>query len=429
MPHVPNVIRPTSSIPNNAPTEQEILAGLASAGIGAPRPPIMRFPNIPPRLPLTPDLLQLIHSHPSNPSLLETREAKSLQFALAHGHAKPMQLVSEFAHREFDPHQREVLVAVLKLLQNQGRLPINMHQLHQQQQQQQQQQGHPMPHVIPHPQPTSPRSSPLFPDNVNLALLQQQQPQHGQQRLSPAMMMQLAAAQQAGRKPASLSVSPQPAGQQRIPSPQEISLHTQNIMQHALIKRKLEEQREKYRQRQEGDLAPSAHAGQHHVHQAAARIAASENIPHRSNSDAKQNSSPLTFTPTVVMKKFVSDRRDSDPRPQIPELKISQSGEMPENKGKHEAQSGLMSMPGQSAPHLSLNSFMSALQSGDVPRESHSGQQGGARGGSGGPPGADLSRFFSHDVLSRAGPAMPPVPIQEAMTLEEIERQASSMRT
>ncbi|TRY70753.1 hypothetical protein TCAL_07343, partial [Tigriopus californicus] len=434
MAHVPNVIRP-SSVPNNAPTEQEILAGLSSAGNGGvvgPRPPIMRFPNVPPRLPLTPDLLHLIHSHPSNPTLLETREAKSLQFALAHGHAKPMQLVSEFAHREFDPHQREVLVAVLKLLQSQGRLPVSMHQLHQQQQQQ----GHPLPaggnpHVMTRPQPTSPRSSPHFPDNVNLALLQQQQPPHGQQRLSPAMMMQLAAAQQAGRKPASLSVSPQPAGQQRIPSPQEISLHTQNIMQHALIKRKLEEQREKYRQRQEGDPPQSVHAGQH-MHQAAARIVASEGMRHRSNSDAKQNSSPLTFTPTVVMKKFVSDRRDSDPRPQIPELKISQSGEISENKNKHEAQPGLMTMPGQSRPppqpHLTLNNFMSALQSGAVNRESRSSHH-GARSGVTGPPGADLSRFFSHDVLSRAGPPMPPVPIQEAMTLEEIERQASSMRT
>ena len=53
-----------------------------------------------------------------------------------------------------------------------------------------------------------------------------------------------------GNKPSgsSLSVSPAPPQQpQRIPSPQELVYHAQQIMQNALIKRKLEEQKENYR--------------------------------------------------------------------------------------------------------------------------------------------------------------------------------------
>lgn len=47
------------------------------------------------------------------------------------------------------------------------------------------------------------------------------------------------------------------AATQRIPSPRELQAHTQCIMQGALIKKKLEEQRENYRRRQElgGPLA------------------------------------------------------------------------------------------------------------------------------------------------------------------------------
>ena len=92
-----------------------------------------------------------------------------------------------------------------------------------------------------------------------------------------------------------LAVSPIP-GRDRVPSPQEMAIHAQNIMQNALIKRKLEEQKENYRRRQEQDQM------------------------------RKATESPLlAFTPTVVMKKMAADRRDSDPKPAIPELKVSTS--------------------------------------------------------------------------------------------------------
>jgi hypothetical protein len=52
---------------------------------------------------------------------------------------------------------------------------------------------------------------------------------------------------------------------QRIPSPRELQYHTQSIMQNALIRKKLEEQRENFRKRQEqqgGVVAPNVAVGQ-----------------------------------------------------------------------------------------------------------------------------------------------------------------------
>ena len=69
------------------------------------------------------------------------------------------------------------------------------------------------------------------------------------------------------------------------------------LLLQALIKRKLEEQKENFRRRQGDDTAP--------VH-------------------SQANSSPLSFTPTSVMRKTAADRKDSDPRIQalVPELKV-----------------------------------------------------------------------------------------------------------
>ena len=72
---------------------------------------------------------------------------------------------------------------------------------------------------------------------------------------------------------------------------------TQHIMQQALIKKKLEEQRENFRKRH-GD-APVASA-------------------------PVTSSSPLAFTPTSVMRKNAAERKDSDPQIKaVPELKIT----------------------------------------------------------------------------------------------------------
>merc|ERR1719219_3270829 len=94
-----------------------------------------------------------------------------------------------------------------------------------------------------------------------------------------------------------LAVSPIP-GRDRVPSPAEMAVHAQNIMQNALIKRKLEEQKENYRRRQEQDQQGKA-----------------------------TDSPSFAFTPTVVVERVAADRRDSDPKPVIPELKVSTSND------------------------------------------------------------------------------------------------------
>ena len=96
----------------------------------------------------------------------------------------------------------------------------------------------------------------------------------------------------------SLTVTSPNLGRDRVPSPQEMAIHAQQIMQNALIKRKLEEQKENCRRRQEQDQQRKA-----------------------------TDSPSFAFTPTVVMKKMAADRRDSDPKPVIPELKVSTSNE------------------------------------------------------------------------------------------------------
>ena len=138
-------------------------------------------------------------------------------------------------------------------------------------------------------------------------LMQQQGKNNQPQRVSP---MVLGVGTQGGGKN-TLAVSPVPS-QQRVPSPQELVIHTQQIMQNALIKRKLEEQKENYRRRND--------------------YQGSGSFRDRSNSDSKSannpcGDSPLAFTPMSVMKKMAADRRDSDPKAMgnIPELKLIQA--------------------------------------------------------------------------------------------------------
>merc|ERR1719481_439823 len=97
-----------------------------------------------------------------------------------------------------------------------------------------------------------------------------------------------------------LCVSPVP--QARVPSPQEMTVLTQHIMQQALIKRKLEEQKENFRRRQ-GDIeAPSS------------TIPSSvPQPPNVASSSIPTSGSPLAFIPTSVMRKSAPERRDSDP--------------------------------------------------------------------------------------------------------------------
>lgn len=83
----------------------------------------------------------------------------------------------------------------------------------------------------------------------------------------------------------------------RVPSPREIVMHTQSIMQSALIKKKLEEQRENFRKRQDQQQ-------QQQQQQQVQQQRASSPV----NSPAKQTASPLAFTPTSVLRKMTADK-------------------------------------------------------------------------------------------------------------------------
>lgn len=87
---------------------------------------------------------------------------------------------------------------------------------------------------------------------------------------------------------------------QRVPSPQELVAHTQAILQTALIKRKLEDQKERYlKKQQERDKSPLLQA---------ANVANRMNSPSVTSSTPSQPKPPMTFTPTSVIRKMHSDR-------------------------------------------------------------------------------------------------------------------------
>merc|ERR1719402_790290 len=128
-------------------------------------------------------------------------------------------------------------------------------------------------------------------------------------RVSPLMFPHLA-------PPTHLSVSPSPQAA-RVPSPQEMTMLTQHIMQQALIKRKLEEQKENFRRRQ-GD-EPPPHSQQMPPQQDGPGLPLNKVVPQATVA----NPSPLSFTPTSVMRKTAAERKDSDPRIHVPELKVT----------------------------------------------------------------------------------------------------------
>ncbi|XP_044762842.1 eukaryotic translation initiation factor 4E transporter-like isoform X3 [Coccinella septempunctata] len=88
-----------------------------------------------------------------------------------------------------------------------------------------------------------------------------------------------------------LRVSPLPnAMHQRIPSPRELQVHTQTILQRALIKKRLEEQQVNFRKKQEMQQMPN----------------------HGSSNKNVSSPTPLAFTPTSVLRKMTADKEDGN---------------------------------------------------------------------------------------------------------------------
>ncbi|KAF8767141.1 Eukaryotic translation initiation factor 4E like protein [Argiope bruennichi] len=118
---------------------------------------------------------------------------------------------------------------------------------------------------------------------------------HAPAPIHPAALVQAMA--QNSASPNTLQVQ-NPVVLQRVPSPQELAVHTQSILQNALIKRKLEEQKENFRKRQEAQRSTSPSASN-----------ATKNGV--SPSSLKGLSPTIAFTPTSVMRKIQSEKTEN----------------------------------------------------------------------------------------------------------------------
>lgn len=97
---------------------------------------------------------------------------------------------------------------------------------------------------------------------------------------------------------------------QRIPSPRELQVHTQNILQRALIKKKLEEQQENFRKKQELQLqqqqrGQSPNNNNNNGGSSATVVAAVAAV-----TKSVSSPTPLAFTPTSVLRKMTADKED-----------------------------------------------------------------------------------------------------------------------
>ncbi|KAK2585472.1 hypothetical protein KPH14_010130 [Odynerus spinipes] len=181
----------------------------------------------------------------SGQELLQRPEAQAIIQGLQQGEITKQHLIQQLQNPAMQHRHREVLVNILKMY------------------------GGTTPRAIsPHP------SAPTPQDHILHQMLYQQQQQQQQQPRIPSPMN---------------NVIPH-----RVPSPRELVMHTQSIMQNALIKKKLEEQRENFRKRQD----------QQQQQQVQQRPSTPVNSP------AKQTMSPtpLAFTPTSVLRKMTADK-------------------------------------------------------------------------------------------------------------------------
>ncbi|XP_050595609.1 eukaryotic translation initiation factor 4E transporter-like isoform X9 [Bombus affinis] len=217
--------------------------------------------------PVPPEMQMMLSSAPTSQELLQRPEAQAIIQGLQQGEITRQHLIQQLQNPAMQHRHREVLVNILKMY------------------------GGTTPRTIsPHP------SAPTPQDHILQQMLYQQQ----QQRIPSPMNNVM---------------------QHRVPSPREIVMHAQSIMQSALIKKKLEEQRENFRKRQDQ---------QQQQQQQQAQQRASSPV----NSPAKQTMSPtpLAFTPTSVLRKMTADKEpegnSSDPSKMTAQSQTSQMQQM-----------------------------------------------------------------------------------------------------
>lgn len=217
--------------------------------------------------PVPPEMQMMLSNAPTSQELLQRPEAQAIIQGLQQGEITRQHLIQQLQNPAMQHRHREVLVNILKMY------------------------GGTTPRTIsPHPNAPTPQ------DHILQQMLYQQQ----QQRIPSPMNNVM---------------------QHRVPSPREIVMHAQSIMQSALIKKKLEEQRENFRKRQDQ---------QQQQQQQQAQQRASSPV----NSPAKQTMSPtpLAFTPTSVLRKMTADKEpegnSNDPSKLATQSQASQMQQM-----------------------------------------------------------------------------------------------------
>ncbi|KAF7274353.1 hypothetical protein GWI33_012973 [Rhynchophorus ferrugineus] len=207
--------------------------------------------------------------------LLNRPEAQAILQGLKRGEFTTQHLCQQLANPALQHRHRELLVTILKL------------------------HGHgygPSPRVLS----PAPMSHHMYP---------QQQQQQQQLRVSPLPPGAYCVSPIMATSPNHLAV---PAMHQRIPSPRELQVHTQNILQRALIKKKLEEQTENFRKKQElqRGTSPSTASG----------------VSQGSSSKGISSPTPLAFTPTSVLRKMTADKDEGKENKAVSEGGVKPQG-------------------------------------------------------------------------------------------------------
>ncbi|XP_048263920.1 putative uncharacterized protein DDB_G0271606 isoform X7 [Bombus terrestris] len=241
--------------------------------------------------PVPPEMQMMLSNAPTSQELLQRPEAQAIIQGLQQGEITRQHLIQQLQNPAMQHRHREVLVNILKMY------------------------GGTTPRTIsPHP------SAPTPQDHILQQMLYQQQQQRIPSPMNNAYCPPSIISPNLTASPSTLTVQ-HPVMQHRVPSPREIVMHAQSIMQSALIKKKLEEQRENFRKRQDQ---------QQQQQQQQAQQRASSPV----NSPAKQTMSPtpLAFTPTSVLRKMTADKEpegnSSDPSKMTAQSQTSQMQQM-----------------------------------------------------------------------------------------------------
>ncbi|CAH1998848.1 unnamed protein product [Acanthoscelides obtectus] len=212
--------------------------------------------------------------------LLNRPEAQAILQGLKRGEITPQHLYQQLTSSALQPRHRDMLSAILKL-HGYGPTPPRG-----------------LSPVPPPPQPQPPQQT-----AAQLAFQQQQQQQL---RVSPLPPNAYCVSPILATSPNTLTV---PALHQRIPSPRELQVHTQNILQRALIKKKLEEQQENYRKKQE--LQQQRERGSSPAISPASGVNNVQSSSAGSSNKGIGSPTPLAFTPTSVLRKMTADKDDA----------------------------------------------------------------------------------------------------------------------